>query len=52
MNLLVVGSMLMSFMTCVTGKSAVHELEGLVWLLIAVVSFIGAGVLEMLGKPK
>lgn len=33
-------------------KSAVHEIEALIFLLIAVVSFIGVSILEALAKPK
>ena len=45
-------SLLISLATCTIGKSAIQEIEGLIWLLIAVIFFVGAAILSALAGNK
>ena len=42
----------LSLGTCSLAKGAPHEIEGLIWLLISAVSFVGAGIIEALRTPQ
>jgi hypothetical protein len=38
--------------TCTMSKTAVHEIEGILLLLIAAIFFVGAALLDQLKKAK
>lgn len=50
--LLSIAALLMSLGTCAVAKGAVHEIYGGLWLLMAVVFFVGAAVLEELQRIR
>lgn len=45
-------ALLLSLGTCTMAKGALHEIEGLIWLVIAAVCLAGAGIIEVVSAPR